>query len=212
MKSFAARCVMIAATFASCSCTHVVTEPPAAERSFQARSAQLRAVTHWEMRGRIAVDTGTDAWQGRFNWWQDGEALRLIIRGPVGARAVEITGDGTMLTVRSRRETRVLDDPETQLSELLGWWMPISSLPSWLLGLPDERFAADSTVLDGGLLRRLEQRNWGMRYGDYAQRETTLIPAGITLTHPPLELVVTIDEWAPLTDSNLELDGDGRAQ
>jgi outer membrane lipoprotein LolB len=100
--------------------------------------------------------------------------------------------------VRSRRETRVLTDPETQLSELLGWWLPISSLSSWLLGLPDDRFAAESTILDGGLLQGLEQRNWVMRYGDYAQREATLIPSGITFTHAPLELVVTIDDWSPL--------------
>jgi len=212
MKLPVAPCLVVAATFVLCSCANVTTETPAPERSLEDRSAQLRAVTNWEMRGRIAVDTGSDAWQGRFNWWQDGEALRLVIRGPVGARAVEITGDGSALTVRSRRETRVLDDPETQLSELLGWWMPISSLPSWLLGLPDERFAAESTVLDGGLLRGLEQRNWVMRYGDYAQREAALIPSGITLTHAPLELVVTIDDWSPQSASNLELNVDGRAQ
>ncbi|MGD8808607.1 MAG: lipoprotein insertase outer membrane protein LolB [Gammaproteobacteria bacterium] len=187
-------------------------EPVRADRSFDARAAALNAVTHWEMRGRIAVDTGEDAWQGRFNWWQEGETLRLVIRGPVGGRAVEITGDGNTLTVRARRETHVLSDPEAQLSELLGWWMPISSLPSWLLGLPDERFSSSSAVLRSGLLRGLEQRDWVMRYGDYARHDTALIPAGITFVHPPLELVVTIDDWSPMPGSSLELDSGRRAQ
>ena len=66
-------------------------------QTFAERESRLRSVRNWEMRGRIAVDTGDDAWQGRFTWWQDADALRLLIRGPLNSRPVEITGDGASL-------------------------------------------------------------------------------------------------------------------
>ena len=204
--------LLAAALLLSSGCASLETRDVATDVSFRQRGEQLRSVTHWQMRGRIAVATGADAWQGRFNWWQDGDALRLVVRGPVGGRAVEISGDGASLTVRSRRETQVLSDPESQLSEMLGWWLPISSLPSWLLGLPDERYSSDSAIVERGLLQGLEQRDWLMRYDAYEQRDSALIPSGITMKHAPLELVVTIDDWSPQSDPNLELDAGRRAQ
>ncbi|MGD2167990.1 MAG: lipoprotein insertase outer membrane protein LolB [Gammaproteobacteria bacterium] len=173
--------------------------PP--DLSFAERELQLRAVPSWEMRGRIAVDTGSDAWQGRFTWWQDTDALRVFIRGPLNTRPVEISGNGDALTVRVQRETRILDDPESQLSELLGWWLPITSLPNWLLGLPDDRYPAATMVLANARLSTLAQRAWQLEYGEYAHQDFAQIPASIRLTNAPLELIVTIDAWNPLSSA-----------
>ena len=209
----AANRLSVAAALLLAGCAGLQPEtPPQSPASFQVHEQRLRAITHWEMRGRIAVDTGTEARQGRFTWWQDGESLRVVIRGPLGSQAVEISGDGELLNLRSRRETRTLEDPETQLSEMLGWWLPITSLPNWLLGLPDPRFPSDSTVIDTALLRDLEQRAWSVSYREYANQGAVTIPSGIVFRHAPLELVVTVDDWVDGTGASLELDGERRAQ
>jgi len=174
---------------------------PLTSTTFSERENRLRAIANWEMRGRIAVDTGADAWQGRFTWWQDGDVLRLLIRGPLNSRPVEISGNGAELTVRTRRETRTLVDPESELSELLGWWLPITSLPSWLLGLPDERYPAAALVLEDAAVRTLHQRAWQLEYGAYEQQSAASIPGSIRLSNTPLELVVTVDNWGPQPDS-----------
>lgn len=199
MKPAALRLAALAILLSSC--TTPPADPSQSEESFSDRERRLQAVATWEMRGRIAVDTGADAWQGRFTWSQDAEDLRVWIRGPLNSRPVEITGDGSELTVRTRRETRILENPETQLSELLGWWLPITSLPSWLLGLPDQRYGAAALVLDGALLSALQQRAWRLDFDEYARHDFARIPARIRLANEPLELVVTIDEWTPLSDS-----------
>ena len=172
-----------------------------APATLEERSRLLSGVPNWEMRGRIAVDTGTEdgAWQGRFTWWQDAEALRVFIRGPLNSRPVEISGDGDQLTLRMRRETRVLEDPEAELSDLLGWWLPITSLPSWLLGLPDDRFAVATMVLDEARLNALEQRAWEIQYSAYEFQGAAEIPSSVRLVNEPLELVVTIDDWNAVT-------------
>lgn len=193
-------------------CESLDTEQGIPGTSFADNERALHAITHWEMRGRIAINTGAEARQARFTWWQEGDSLRLNIRGPLNAGAVEIRGNAEELTLRARRETRTLTDPENQLSDLLGWWLPVTSLPDWLLGLPDRRFASTGTVITAERLRSLRQRDWLLDYGDYAQFEAVAIPAGITLQHASLELVVTIDDWTDQSAANLELTRSGRAQ
>src|SRR5690606_32934631 len=60
--------------------------------SLERRAAELGAVTDWEMRGRLAVDTGERAFQGSFNWRQQADALDLNVRGPLGAGVLHVAG------------------------------------------------------------------------------------------------------------------------
>jgi outer membrane biogenesis lipoprotein LolB len=105
------------------------------------------------------------------------------------------------LTVTARGETRTLTDPETELSALLGWWLPVSSLADWLLGFPDRNFGAATEPGADGALAALEQRLWRVVYPSYglapiANRQV-LIPSRIDLTHGQLALRLTIDDWEP---------------
>jgi outer membrane lipoprotein LolB len=173
--------------------------------TFEQRRSALEQQSQWAVRGRIAVDTGERGFQGRFNWQQTGDALDLTVRSPLGAGILEITGTPQALTLTARGETRVLDDPETQLSELLGWWLPVGSLHAWLLGLPDPRFQASTEPGLDGTLASLEQRFWRVEYGGYQLAPATartgrdvLIPRRIDLADGPLKLRVTIDDWHPV--------------
>ena len=159
------------------------------------RMRRIASVDQWELRGRISVDTGDDAYQGRFTWRQTDDEMRLLIRGPLGAGAVEIRGTADALVVRARGESWQMQDPETELSDLLGWWLPVSSLRYWLLGAPDGRFPDTRLINEAGLLTSLEQRAWQLDYTRYDLQHDLLIPRSVELTHAPLELAVTIDDW-----------------
>jgi outer membrane lipoprotein LolB len=171
--------------------------------SFDARRRALEGVDAWQMRGRLAVDTGERAFQGRFDWKQDADALDLAVRSPLGAGILEVAGAPEALTVTARGETRTLSNPETELSELLGWWLPIGSLPAWLLGLPDSGFQAVTQAGADGTLAGLEQRLWRVTYPTYQLAQTATAPSGlllprrIDLEHGTLKLRLTIDAWQP---------------
>jgi outer membrane lipoprotein LolB len=167
-----------------------------------ARRDRLEAVQAWEIRGRLTVDTGDGGFQGSFNWRQDGDALELIVRGPLRNGVLQVSGRPEALTVTARGETRTLTDPETELSALLGWWLPVSSLADWLLGFPDRDFRATTEPGADGTLAALEQRLWRVVYPSYglaplAAGEQALIPSRIDLTHDELALRLTIDDWEP---------------
>jgi outer membrane lipoprotein LolB len=174
--------------------------------SFDQRRTELEAVRSWDMRGRIAVDTGSRGAQGSFRWHQAADRLDLTVRGPFGGGILEVTGTSHALTLTARGESRVLDDPEAQLSALLGWWLPVESLPNWLLGLPDRQFRAATRPGADGTLAAIDQRLWSVDYASYQLAPSSsgkapgvLIPRRIDLTYGALRLRVTIDDWRPIT-------------
>jgi outer membrane lipoprotein LolB len=172
-------------------------------RSLEQRRETLEAVAAWSMRGRLVVDTGDRGFQGSFNWRQSGDELELIVRGPLRNGVLRVEGRPDALSVTARGETHRLTDPEAELSELIGWWLPVASLPDWLLGLPDLQFRAVTMPGADGTLASLEQRQWRADYPEYgltaldATGNEVLVPRRVELTHETLTLTLTIDDWRP---------------
>ena len=131
-----------------------------------ARDARVR-----RRRGKCAAGSpstpATARFQGSFNWRQQDDALELTVRGPLRNGVLQVAGRPDALTVTARGETRTLTDPEAELSELLGWWLPVASLPHWLLGFPDRGFRAVTEPGADGTLAALEQRLWRVAYPAY---------------------------------------------
>jgi outer membrane lipoprotein LolB len=171
--------------------------------SYEARRSRLEAVRTWEMRGRLAVDTGERGFQGSFVWRQSANGLDLTVRGPLGQGILNVTGSPDSLTVTARGETRMLGDPERDLSALLGWWLPVGSLHAWLLGLPDRDFRAVTVEGIEGTMASIDQRLWHLTYPTYqlAPLDGTpsgvLLPRRIDMGYAELALRLTVDSWRP---------------
>jgi outer membrane lipoprotein LolB len=165
------------------------------------RRARLEALAGWDMRGRIAVDTGERAFQARFRWLEQPDSLSLNVRGLFGAGSFEIDGNDDVLTLRARGETWSLVDPEADLSARFGWWLPVGSLDTWLVGLPDAAYEARANTGANGALATLEQRLWTLEFADYTLAEGLLLPRTIDMRHGQLRLKLTVDAWNPLDPS-----------
>jgi outer membrane lipoprotein LolB len=164
--------------------------------SFAERRMRLEALDAWEMRGRLAVDTGErGGFQGSFRWQQEADALSLLVRGPFGAGILKVAGSPDALTVTARGDTWRLTDPEAELSALLGWWMPVGSLHAWLIGIPDRGFRARTDVGEDGVVKSLQQRLWQLDYVAYQLSDGVLVPRRIDMSHGSLRLRLTVDSW-----------------
>jgi len=188
--------LLLAVVLALTACAHV---PPASDGlDLAARRTRLAALPGWDMRGRIAIDTGERAFQARFRWLEQPDSLKLTVRGLLGAGSFEISGNEDALTLRARGESWSLTDPEGDLSARFGWWLPVGSLDTWLIGLPDERYEARTRVDGSGRLVALEQRLWTLEYGNYRLAEALALPRTIDLQHGSLRLRLTVDTWNPV--------------
>lgn len=167
---------------------------------FIGRQDELEAIAAWDMLGGIAIDDGERAYQARFDWWQRDDELELFVRNRLpGTPRLRVTGNRQSLRVESRGDTEVLTDPEIQLSEMLGWWLPVTSAEHWLLGRPDPDFPSQSTAGEFDTLRTLNQRDWSISYEEYQLAEGRLIPRRMILTWAPLELTIRILDWESVT-------------
>jgi outer membrane lipoprotein LolB len=166
--------------------------------TYAQRREYLAALDAWELRGRIAIDNGEEAFQGRFQWSQQPDRLALTVRGPLGTNVLRVSGPADRLTLETRGQSRELDDPEYQLSAMLGWWLPVTSFKSWLLGMPDPAYRAREELDPPGVLAALQQRLWQLSYASYQLMGGVLLPRRIDLTHEQLEFRVVIDDWAPV--------------
>ena len=176
-------------------CTHL--QPGSDELSYDERRNYLTGLDAWALRGRIAVNTGERAFQGRFQWSQETDALALTVRGPLGTNVLRVSGPTEALTVEARGETWNLDEPEAQLSALVGWWLPVTSFKSWLLGLPDPEFAAQTRIGADSLLAELDQRLWQLSFVSHQLAAGVLVPRRIDLSHGALEFRIVVDSFDP---------------
>jgi len=168
--------------------------------NFSQRQARLAATTQWSSAGRINIDTGQDSVSGRVSWQQQDDRLRLEIRGFLGARSFRIEGSPQELIVTERGEAHVLTDPEIELSDMFGWWLPVTSLEYWLLGRTDPGFPSTVDRGPGGTIAALEQRSWHIDYEEYQLAASLLVPRRLTLSYRSLVLKLLITDWEPAAD------------
>jgi outer membrane lipoprotein LolB len=168
--------------------------------NFSQRQTRLATLTDWSSTGRINIDTGQDSASGRVTWQQQDDRLRLEIRGFLGARSFRIEGDPQALVVTERGEAHVLTDPELELSDMFGWWLPVTSLRYWLLGRADPEFPSTADRGPGGTLAALDQRSWHIDYEEYQLATMLLVPRRLTLSYRSLVLKLLITDWQPAVE------------
>jgi outer membrane biogenesis lipoprotein LolB len=189
---------LIGAALLSTGCVHTPTVSDAL--GVDERNERLAAIADWNLSGRLIVDTGERRDSMSISLEQRGARLQLTIRGAViGAGSIRVAGDAAGFVIEGRGQTRVLADPEADLSRELDWpWpLPVMSLDSWLLGLPDAAYPAREDRGPTGTLATLRQRDWRIDYDEYQLAGGLLVPGEMTLTRERLELRLAGIRWAP---------------
>jgi len=169
--------------------------------SYDERQARLAAIRNWDLRGQLIVDTGERRDRLSASWEQHGDQLSLTVRSVVpGAGGFRVEGNASRLTIDGRGDTRVLTDPELELSQEVGWWLPVTSLEHWLLGRPDPDYPRRLDRGPSGALASLRQRDWRIDYEQYQLIDGLLFPRTIRMGYDTLELRLTVCDWEPDPD------------
>jgi outer membrane lipoprotein LolB len=186
--------VSIAVLLASCRTAPPVHEAPA--QSWETRRPQLQARDKFELKGRVAVAAGTEGFNARLRWTQDGRQTRMSLDGPLGAGGVQVTSDGTDLSiVTSRGEKLNSDAARAELTNRLGFDPPIASLRYWILGVPQPDQPAQEALDPQQRLATLQQNGWQIEYNDYMPVNGEWLPSRLTLQREGVRLRVIVDGW-----------------
>jgi len=188
-------------------CAAPSVRPPDAvlDQAWRRHAATLTPISHWELRGRLAVQTDSRGGQATVTWVRADRRQSIQLNGPLGRGVVRVTQDerGARLEDSNRRMIEA-GDAEQLVAEYTGWQLPIVYLDWWLRGLPVPELEAQRELDDQGRLRVLHQQDWTVRYQSYTRFDGYDLPSRMSVARgaappqPAIEVRFVIDRWAQL--------------
>jgi outer membrane lipoprotein LolB len=176
---------------------HHETPGPGQTQSWEVRRPQLQARDRFELKGRVAVATGSDGFNARLRWTQDGKQTHMSLDGPLGAGGVQVTSDGSAVSIVTSRGDRLDNDAaRAELTNRLGFDPPIDSLRYWVLGVPEPGHPAQESLDSQQRLAALEQDGWQILYTDYMSVGGEWLPSKLTLQRQGVRLRLVVDGWS----------------
>jgi len=186
--------LVLAALLAGCAATGSRQLPDLSD--WETRKAYLEHTDEWEFAGRIGVSAGSEGFNGKLWWRQDGDVFRARISGPIGIGTIFINGDGPEVTLTERDGTVTeLMDTEAELRYRYGWTIPVTSLRFWTLGIPDPSSPADVEFNEEGQMSELSQREWQVTIGQYVEGGGQAMPRRLTAVSDDIRVRLVIDGW-----------------
>jgi len=163
------------------------------------RRPQLQALTHFGLKGRVALSAAGNGFNANLRWQQDGARSQIALDGPLGVGGLQITADGADLHILTARGERISNAAaHAELTARLGFDVPIASLRYWVLGVPDPaQPALESLDAAQQRLAALTQDGWHVTYGDYMSAGNQTLPARLTLEREAVRVRLLVEDWRP---------------
>ena len=153
-------------------------------------------ITDWEMLGRVGMSNGSDGGSGSMDWLQHGDQLKFDFHGPFGSGALDITGDGDVLHVKSSRgDDFITTNPEHDFMRLLHVPLPVLRMRYWVIGLPAPKAAFTRQLDAKGHLVELAQLGWQVSYFTYARFNGHDLPTRLLIQRGPVRIKLAIQHW-----------------
>lgn len=166
------------------------------EGAWRARLARLQGLVDWRLEGRIGVVTPARGGSASLDWVEQGAHMRLTFSGPFGLGAVRLWGDPSEIRVRDAKGREwVSAAPEDALARSLGWPLPIASLRYWVLGRPAPGAPYRLHLGDRGLVTRLDQQGWTVRYEAYGKARGLLLPERLAASRAGTRIKLIVSQW-----------------
>ena len=161
-----------------------------------ARRALLQSRAQFTAQGRIGVVAGSDGFNGRLRWIQDGTRSTVSLDGPLGVGGVRISDDAGVLTLNTP-SGEALDSQAAhdELVRRMGFEPPLASLRYWIQGVPDPGSPSTETPNAGGYLGSLVQGGWTVSFGAYMQTTDGALPQKVTVERGTVRVRLILETW-----------------
>lgn len=171
-------------------------QPAAPPASYQQHAQSIAKIQTFALNGRIAVLTQKKGFSGGMRWHHHAEGDEIGFYSPIGTQLGQISSnaEGVTLTT-SDKKTYTAQDAESLTQQTLGWSLPMSGLPDWVLGRPS---AGESEILAwdaAGNIQRMRQQGWDIEFPQYMEADGRQLPGKIVLKSPQLDLKLVIEQW-----------------
>lgn len=183
-----------------CAQAPVKVEPEDPGLAWEQRRHRLEQIDSWRLKARIGIIAENDSGSASLFWEQDGPRYSLKIIGPFGRGGLVVEGAPGEVTMRTGEgETYTAQSPEELIWRQTGWYIPVSDLRHWILGLPAEAHAREDYRLDKyGRITHLDSGQWSVEYMAYQSAGSEAgveLPNRIRLENPQLSIKLAVNDW-----------------
>lgn len=194
------RLVLFCAALALAACESIPVVPPLTEggHAWELHQTALGKLKQWRLEGRLAVNSGDEAWNINLQWQQRGDDYQIELSGPFGAGKVQLIGDAHGVLLRdSDQKTFYATSPEELLLQQTGVVMPVTGLRYWVLGLPAPHRVSQPGFDQQGRLVTLQQADWQVAFRRYTHVNALPLPDKLFITKldKSIDVRLVVDEW-----------------
>lgn len=173
-----------------------VAVPPAPVVAWRVRRPELQTLQRFDLSGRVAVAVERQGFDANIRWTQQGARTRMVLSGPLGAGAVQVTDrDGNLNVVTSHGKHLGDAAAREVLVRQLGFEPPLRSLRYWVLGVPDPGTPAVVALDAKQRLATLRQDGWSILYRAYMPVGADWLPRLLTVQRAGVRLRMVVNEW-----------------
>lgn len=177
------------------------TEQARLQGAWERHAELVRAIPDWECFGRAAIRAGDNGGTVNLNWKQTGTVSDVHLSAPLNQGTVELLGKPDLMVITdSAGHQRYTTDPAETVYQLTGWRIPITALPNWIRGLPNDN-TAHYTWDEHGRLATLTDGAWSITYEQYEFiDQRVFLPTKLTLEHGDIRLRLAVERWRLTSD------------
>lgn len=145
--------------------------------------------------GRIAVKYDGKHSTAGLHWQHDAGYDDILMLAPLGLTVAHLRRDAGGATLEASGKHYAAQDSGELMQQVLGWRLPLSGLPYWVMGVPMPGDMASVERNANGQISLLRQDGWDIHYTAYATVALDSLPSRMTLQREGLEIRLLIDEW-----------------
>jgi outer membrane lipoprotein LolB len=177
---------------------------------WQQRQQQLKSLTNWAIRGRVALFVDDKVYNLGMAWTRKDQHHIINLEAALGQGMIRLEktpGHAEMTT--SEGETYYGHNAQQLLTRTTQLTLPVEGLETWIKGLGHENSPNLPDIDADGRAISLSQDGWKINYFDYEL--TTLkpdlqleLPHKLYLKRENLALKIVIDQWVidPVTETS----------
>jgi outer membrane lipoprotein LolB len=170
----------------------------ALQRPGPAPTVDPASVKAFQLDGRINLRVQKEGYPGRVRWQHSPNTDELWFYSPLGSTVAQLRQDasGAVLITSDGREHRA-GDLQQLAFQVLGWDLPLDSLPYWVRGLAWPGAVTQGESFDDqGRLKQLSQAGWEVSYLDWAPAGVAGLPSKLDLKGERLRMRLLIEKWS----------------
>ncbi|MGY4878282.1 lipoprotein insertase outer membrane protein LolB [Vreelandella aquamarina] len=164
---------------------------------WEAQQSQLEAMQTWTLAGKAGLRSPEENTSANLDWNQYPHYFRLLVSGPFGGGRTVLEGREGRFSLTNSEGRFEAESPEALMEEQLGWSLPVSALPFWVRGLPDDSRSYQMETDELGFPNYLMQDGWNIDYRDWERVESLWLPRRLVMQYDEVRITLVVNRWQP---------------